>query len=181
MTTTRTGLTRRLLLVASLLTCLSAFAVPAAAQSLTDRQASPNVTIDALDGGRVELAALRGQVVVISFWATWCRPCLQELPHLAGFQTQYGPQGFTVLAISTDQPDSLPQVRAITRRNSWSFQVLLDPDGAVQQLLNPRGTNPFTLVLDRQGRIVYAHEGYSSGDEVALEQLIQTLLAEPAE
>lgn len=179
--THRTGVTRRTLLHATLLWLMLLCSTPALAQSLDDRQASPNVTIDALDGGRVELAALRGQVVVISFWATWCRPCLQELPHLAGFQTQYGPQGLSVLAISTDQPDSLPQVRAITRRNSWSFQVLLDPDGAVQQLLNPRGTNPFTLVLDRQGRIVYAHEGYSSGDEVAVEQLIQTLLAEPTE
>jgi peroxiredoxin len=151
------------------------------AQSLDDRQAAPAITIDGLDGSRVDLQDLQGRVVVISFWATWCRPCLQELPHLAGFQSTYGEQGLTVLGISTDTPDSLPQVRAITRRNDWSFQVLLDPEGAVQQLLNPRGTNPFTLVLDRQGRIVYAHEGYSSGDEIAIEELIQTLLAEPAE
>ncbi len=167
----------------SLVTALTALLLTtsASAQSLDDRQAAPAITIDGLDGSRVDLQDLRGQVVVISFWATWCRPCLQELPHLATFQTRYRDQGLTVLGISTDTPDSLPQVRAITRRNNWSFQVLLDPEGAVQQLLNPRGNNPFTLVLDRQGRIVYAHEGYSSGDERVIEELIQTLLAESAD
>ena len=94
------------------------------------------------------------------------------------FLDTWGDQGLEVLAISTDQPDSLSQVRSIVRRNNWTMQILLDPEGSVTQLLNPRGNNPFTIIIDRNGRIVETHEGFSTGDEVHYEQVIQALLAE---
>jgi peroxiredoxin len=158
---------------------------PALAQDGTltpieQRQPAPDVSMERLDGGRTTLAELQGQVVIISFWATWCRPCLQELPHMERFLQTYGDQGLAVLAISTDQPDSLAQVRSIVRRNDWTMNVLLDPEGAITQLLNPRGNNPFTIIVDRAGRIVESHEGYSAGDETHYETVIQALLAESA-
>ena len=172
-------------LVIGMLAAVSVLAPCALAQdaALADpasRAPAPQASIEALEGGRVELGELRGKVVVISFWATWCRPCLQELPHMQRFLDAYGEQGLEVLAISTDQPDSLSQVRSIVRRNSWTMQILLDPEGAVTQLLNPRGNNPFTIIIDRHGRIVETHEGFSTGDEVHYEEVIQALLAEPA-
>lgn len=159
---------------------LGALAQDSALPDPASRAPAPPASIESLDGGRVELGDLHGKVVIISFWATWCRPCLQELPHMQRFLETYGAQGLEVLAISTDQPDSLSQVRSIARRNNWTMQILLDPEGSVTQLLNPRGNNPFTIIIDRNGRIVETHEGFSTGDEVHYEEVIQALLAEPA-
>ncbi len=96
------------------------------------------------------------------------------------FLTQYEDDGLVVLAITTDGPESQSEVRSIARRNRWGFEVLTDLDGSVAAVVNPRGTNPFTVFVDRAGRVAAEHEGYSSGDEVGHEQTIQALLAESA-
>jgi peroxiredoxin len=150
------------------------------AQALDSRAPAPSLTVPALDGGRVDLPALRGQVVVISFWATWCRPCLQELPHLNALYEAHQAEGLQVLAISTDSPESIAQVRSISRRQRWTFRVLMDEDGSASQLLNPRGTNPFTVILDREGRIAWSREGFNAGDEVEVAAVVRQLLDEPA-
>lgn len=149
-----------------------------------DRSPAPGFTLDTLDGESISLDDFDGQVVAVSFWATWCRPCLQELPHMSRFHEQYGDadgdgeRDFTVIAISTDGPETLAEVRQTVRRQRWQMPVLLDQEGDVSAQLNPRGTNPFTVFIDREGNIAHAHEGYSSGDEVGYEELIQQLIAE---
>ena len=156
-------------------------AAPAFAGELTapeERPPAANFELDNLSGDSIELSDFAGKVVVISFWATWCQPCLQELPHMDRFLTQYEDDGLVVLAITTDGPESQSEVRSLTRRNRWGFEVLTDLDGSVASVVNPRGTNPFTVFVDRQGRVASEHEGYSSGDEVQHEATIQALLAE---
>lgn len=144
----------------------------------SDRAPAGNFSLDNLSGDSISLDDYEGKVVVISFWATWCVPCLQELPHLNGFYEVYQDDGLVVLAITTDGPETQSDVRSLVRRSRWSLEVLSDMDGAVSNVLNPRGTNPFTLYIDRAGRVAASHEGYSLGDEVMAEQYIQTLLAE---
>lgn len=161
---------------------LGALSTPALADE--DRSPAPGFTLDTLDGESVSLDDFEGQVVAVSFWATWCRPCLQELPHMSRFHETYGDvdgdgeRDFTVLAISTDGPETLAEVRQTARRQRWAMQVLLDQEGDVSAQLNPRGTNPFTVFIDRNGNIAHSHEGYSSGDEDGYETLIQELIAE---
>lgn len=152
--------------------------LPTLAYAQDDRPAAPNFEVDDLDGETVSLSDFDGNVIVVSFWATWCQPCLRELPHMNEYYEEYGDQGLTVLAVSTDGPESLSQVRNIVRRNRWSMPILLDQEGAVTQLLNPRGTNPFTVVIDRDGNIAMSHEGYSAGDEEEYLELILELLEE---
>lgn len=143
-----------------------------------ERSPVPFFELDTLDGDSVTLADYEGKVVVISFWATWCGPCLQELPFMQGFYEEHGEDDFVVLAISTDAPDTVSEVRNIVRRNRFTMPILLDADGSVMAQLNPRGTQPFTMFIDRQGRLAHSHEGFSSGDEVAHGETIETLLAE---
>jgi peroxiredoxin len=131
-----------------------------------------------LKGKRVSSRDLDGKVAVISFWATWCTPCKQELSALDSFRKQYKSQGLTVLAIATDGPETLSLVRSTARRKRWRLTVLTDTDGAVNSLLNPRGTVPYSVFVDRRGRIAYVHAGYKSGDEVKYKKVLKSLLAE---
>ncbi len=150
----------------------------AVADEPQDRPAVSNFDLDDLNRDNVELSSLLGKVVLINFWATWCSPCMAEMPIFQQYQEQYG-DDLVVLAINADGPETFAQVRQTARRNRWTFKVLLDQAGDVGSILNPRGETPFTMILDRQGRLAFQHSGYSSGDEAAYEQWIQQLIAEP--
>jgi len=122
-----------------------------------------------LDGKRVRSKDLEGKVTIVSFWATWCAPCKQELTSGDGLQ---------VLAIATDGPESRADVRSVTKRKRWRFDVLPDPDGKATAALNPRGSVPYTLFVDRRGRVAHIHAGYTPGDEGGYQSVIDALLAE---
>jgi len=173
---------RRSLAALALLVAVLGFASIAAAQPEgqrpPSRAAASDFTLQSLEGTPVKLSDLRGKVVVINFWATWCAPCLQELPFLDTFQKQWADQGLVVLAVAVDGPESVSSVNRIVRRNRWSLRVLLDAEGKVTGLFNPRGNNPFTVFIDRNGRVVESHEGFTPGDEVTTRALIERLLAE---
>lgn len=146
----------------------------------TERSEISGFELEDLEGNRVELSDFLGSVVVVNFWATWCVPCQQELPFLQQFYEDYEEQGLVILAISSDGPETLSGVRRIARRHRLTMPVLLDQDGSVSAILNPRGSAPFTIFVDRAGLVAFEHEGYSSGDEITYEELIQQLLVEPA-
>ncbi len=147
-----------------------------AAESRTE---VPDFSVETLTGDVVRLSDYAGKVVVINFWATWCVPCLQELPFLEEYYKAHLDDGLVVLAVTSDGPETLSQVRSVARRGRWTMPVLLDHEGAITALLNPRDSRPLTLFVDRTGRLAYEHEGYTSGVETEYLAHIQTLLAEP--
>jgi peroxiredoxin len=132
-----------------------------------------------IDGKTVRLSDYRGSVVVVNFWATWCTPCHAEMPHLDRLYKQYRDQGFVVLSIAMDGPETIAGVAPTVRRLALSYPVLLDEETRVVASYNPRREAPFTLIIDRNGAIVWTKVGYSSGDEIALEKQIQANLAAP--
>jgi len=133
-----------------------------------------------LSGGRFSSEEQLGKVWVISFWATWCAPCLQELPHLDRLLSEYQKWGATGIAISTDAPETSSTVAAVAKRKKLKLPVAHDADGNVAAKLNPQGSNPYTLFVDKKGRIALRHEGYSPGDEKNVEKVLRILLQEPA-
>lgn len=155
-----------------------ALAVALSGAPETARKAAPDFELKDLAGKRVKLSSLAGKTVLINFWATWCGPCILELPHLDKLAKEFGDKGLTVLAISTDGPQTQAQVRSLVKREKLSMPILLDPDGKVFSALNPRGTNPFTLILDKSGKIAESHEGYNPGDETKYREWVVRLLAE---
>ena len=140
------------------------------------RAMAPDFELDDLKGAAVRLSQFKGKVVVINFWATWCAPCKQEIPHLNRILKTYKDQGLVILTISTDSPQTQSQVGRLARR--WKTHTLLDPEGRVVAQLNPRGLAPYTLIVDRSGKIAFDHDGYHSGDEVKLEAAIKAILEE---
>ena len=147
-------------------------------QAQAARADMADFTLKTLDGKKAQLSDYKGKVVVVSFWATWCAPCKQELGHLQKFRDAHGGEGFEVLAITTDDASTLSEVRSLVKRKRWNMPVLLDPEGAVLALHNPRGSQPFSLFIDRAGRLADKHEGFAAGDEEKYLTTIKKLLAE---
>ncbi len=137
-------------------------------------------TLRTLAGDKVKLSDHKGKVVVMSFWATWCGPCKQELPTLQALADKHGKDGLVVLAINTDDPKTVADVRRFVSDKKLTIPVPLDAESAVLDKLNPKHALPFTVVLDRQGRRAYEHTGFSGGAEKLLEQEVVGLLGEKA-
>ena len=140
-------------------------AAPAADFSLRD-----------INGQTVSLAQYKGQVVVMSFWATWCGPCKEEMPHLEAMYRAHKDEGLTVLSISIDDARSASRVKPYIKKMGYSFPVLLDRESKVIGTYNPPKTVPYTVVINRGFEVEQKTAGYNPGDEEALETLVKTLL-----
>lgn len=110
---------------------------------------APNFALKTVDGKSAELKDFKGKAVVLSFWATWCVPCKEEMPWLIAFQKQYGPQGLVILALSMDL--SPPPVRKFLRKNPVNFPVLMANKAVADQYF-VKGL-PTTIYIDGNGRI----------------------------
>lgn len=121
---------------------------------------APDFTLQTPQGESVSLSDLRGQVVLINFWATWCAPCRVEMPAI---QARYNRGGFTVLAIDFDESADL--VQAFVDELGLTFTVLLDPGGDVQNLYRVRGY-PTSFFVDADGIIRVFHIGDMSESEL---------------
>ncbi len=118
------------------------------------------------DGNTFRLSDHIGkEVVLIDFWATWCQPCLAEMPHLEKMYDEYKSKGFLVIAVSMDGPESISDVPAFAKRNQMNFPVLLDEDSSIASIYNPRKSAPLSAIIDKSGRISAVREGYNPGDE----------------
>lgn len=135
------------------------------AQSLRDgltpvyrTPAAPELDLTDIDGNRYRLSALRGKVVVINFWATWCPPCLAEMPAIQQMWNKLHGDRLEVLAVNIGE-----DVEAITRflaefQPPIKFPILLDKTGEAFQQWRVRGL-PTTFVVDKQGRMMYEATG----------------------
>ncbi len=130
-------------------------------------QPAPDFTLPLLDGGNARLSQWRGHVVVLSFWATWCGPCVGELPDVQTLYDQLSPGGVVFLAVDVDggaAADIAPAVRAFRQRLGLRLPVALD-DGTASQAYRV-DTIPRTIVIDRQGTVARSLDGVHSLEEM---------------
>ncbi len=130
-------------------------------------------TVKDLGGADVSLADLRGQVVLVNFWATWCSPCREEMPILEAFYQEHGDKGFVVVAVNVSE-DAETAAKYV-QDNAFTFPVWSDPPGKQLMRLGIRGL-PASLFLDREGRL----QQFWSGpvDKEILDYLVLPLLDE---
>ncbi len=117
----------------------------------------------------------KDNVLLISFWATWCSPCKKEMLHLQKLYEKYQDKGLTVLSINEDSQRSMSKVKSYIKSHKYTFPILLDPEGSFLK----RFTNeaiPFTLIFNKKGEKIYSHLGYMPGDEKEIEKIILKLI-----
>ena len=138
------------------------------------KKANLNFTLKDINGKDVNLTSLKGKVVLLDFWATWCEPCKMEIPWFAEFQTKYGSQGFQAIGVSVD--DTVEKLKPYVAKYKMNYPVLvgLDHDD-IQNAYGPIWGLPVTALISRGGKICATHAGVSSKQN--FEKEIQALLA----
>ncbi len=164
-----------LLLALSLTGCQSAPAPVTPPLSATDsaRRPAPGFALTDLDGKPVALAQLRGKVVLLDFWATWCTPCREETPHFVALQQKHGGRGLQIVGISMD--DGPEPVRAFYREFKMNYPVAMGTAQVAEAYGGVLGL-PIAFLIDRHGRIIARYEGPVNIPQ--LTQHIESLLAE---
>lgn len=166
---------RRKILRLVLLACLSGALLPVPVVAGEAAGPAADFSLPSRGGPPVALSALRGQVVLINFWATWCGPCRKEMPLLEQIQKKYAPLGFTMLGINVEEDTT--HMEAFLGDVPVSFPVLLDPANRVSKLYEVAAM-PSTVIIDRKGNIRYIHQGYQAGDESRYQDVIRQLIRE---
>jgi peroxiredoxin len=162
------------LLVAVALTSGVGLALPMLTGCSRAEQA-PALAYTLLDGRRSDLAALRGHVVLVNFWATDCAPCVEEMPEMVANWRRYAPQGFQTLAVSM-RYDAPALVANFAEAHALPFGVVIDNTGEIARQLGDVQFTPTSLLINKRGEIVRRWVGKT--DFAELRPVIQTLLAD---
>jgi len=155
-------------------TLLAIFCIIASAVA-AQTQVIPSVSVKDLDGNTLDFKTVcdTNELTVISFWATWCTPCIKELEaineHYADWRTKYK---MKLVAVSIDDARNSKKVKPKVLGFGWEYQVLLDENSDVARAMNVNNP-PVTFIVNKKGEILWSHQGYTPGAEEELEKKLQ--------
>jgi peroxiredoxin len=127
--------------------------------------------------GTVSLKGLRGKVVIIDFWGTFCEPCKKSFPKLQGLSAKYADRGLQIVAISEDEAEDKDKIPTFADTYGAKFTIAWDRDKSAARRYKPE-TMPSSFVIDKKGVVRFAHVGYHDGDEAEIEKEIKELLGD---
>lgn len=154
-------------------TLLVAVLASAPACAARTGEPAPAFALPTAAGDTVDLARLRGRVVYVDFWASWCTPCRRSFPWMNGLDARYRDAGLTIVAVNVDKrrEDALSFLRDVPAR----FTVVFDAEGKTPAAFDVKGM-PSSYLIDREGRLVAVEEGFHDERAGAIEQRIRGLL-----
>lgn len=164
----KSGVTRALAVLAVLLVASTAMALDAGSRA-------PEIGLNDLNGHRVNLAGMRGHVIVVDFWASWCEPCADEMPVLENLYSSLHGQGLDIVGVSQDS--SAGNITSFLHRVHVSFPIVHDNGHAVADRYHPSGM-PTSFIVDRHGIVRFVHRGYRAADRAAIEREVRQLVSE---
>ncbi len=153
--------------------------VPAAANAVAPGALAPDVTAPQLlkPQQTTALRSLRGNVVYVDFWASWCVPCRLSMPSLDTLYRKYGAQGFRVVGVNKDVTGD--EIDRFLKRVNVSFLLLADKDDAIAKAFDVQAM-PSGYLVDRKGVVRYVHRGFTDRTAMDLSKEIEALLKDPA-
>lgn len=140
-------------------------------------QEAPTFTLTDMEGNEVSLNSLRGKVVFLDFWATWCQPCRESLPHTQALSQHEKAKSGDLMVLAVNAREELDKVKKFMEDNKYSFRVLMDKEGAVLNAYKVRGIPTFVLI-DREGKIAWVQVGFGPGTEKQMEEAVQHALGQ---
>ncbi|MBF0520687.1 MAG: TlpA family protein disulfide reductase [Nitrospirae bacterium] len=152
----------------------TAFSVPPAPWELDeiDGKPAPDFEMQSVNGTTVSLASLKGKVVLLNFWATWCPPCKEEMPSMEALSKMFKNDNFTVLAASASSQND---IKKFAQKNHVTFQFLLDPKNKIAKSFKVYML-PVTFLISKEGVIVKKYIGAQNWTEPAIVKDIKKLL-----
>lgn len=160
-------MTRRFFLMA----CIAAWVAPA--HALAPGEAAPALSLPALDGSSLTLDALRGRLVYVDFWASWCTPCKRSFPWMGEMQRKYGEQGLTVVAVNVDKKRA--DADRFLVATPAAFTVVFDDSGRTPTAWQVKSM-PSSYLVDPAGRILFVESGFRDERKEAIEAAIRAAL-----
>lgn len=140
---------------------------------------APDFKASSTDGKSISLAELKGKVVLLNFFATWCGPCCRELPHLeAEIWQKLKDKGLAVLVVGREH--SIEELSSFMKKTKLTMPVLADPDRKIFALY-AKGTIPRNYVIDREGKVILAETGYTKPEFKKMLSLIEATLSGKSE
>lgn len=138
---------------------------------------APDFSVVAVRGsaGKISLGKLRGKVVLVDFWGTFCEPCKKSFPKLQTIHEKYADRGLEIVAISEDEAEDKDKIPRFVDEFGAKFIIGWDADKSAAKRYSPP-TMPSSFVIDRKGQVRFAHAGYHDGDEVEMDKEIAKLL-----
>lgn len=139
---------------------------------------APDFTLKDLSGNEVGPASFRGKVLVIDFWATWCPPCREAIPHLISMKQKYGDQGFEVLGVSMDKgPDALSTVKTFAQEQGVNYPIVIGNQTIANSYGGISGIPTF-FIVDKNGYIIKSQTGYDEDVGQMMADEVEKLLSQ---
>ena len=137
---------------------------------------APVLDVTTIEGTRITSESLKGRVVMVDFWATWCGPCVKSLPIYQEMYERHKAKGLTIIAVSID--DELPNLKRFVKAHNLKLPIVHDADKTLVKFFAPPKM-PTAYLIDRAGNIHEIHAGYEPGDEAKIEKKIKAMLEAP--
>jgi thiol-disulfide isomerase/thioredoxin len=137
-----------------------------------------NQSFTTQDDRRLQLTQYLGQVVVLDFWATYCPPCLQEVPHLDSMQKKFGPKGLQVIGLNVGGPDDRDKVPGFAKQYSVGYTLAYPEPEMASFYMQDNDVIPQTFVFDRKGRMLKHFVGFDDSVRAGIESAVQQALSE---
>ena len=139
--------------------------------------AKADVTLMARDiyGNVVEVGETQDKIIMLNFWATWCSPCMAEMPHLQKLKDKYA-EDLLFISISVDEARDASKLKPFLKRGGYDFTVIHDADRSISALYNPQMVLPYNVIIGYDGDIIWQGAGYEPGKELVFDKILSKVI-----